>query len=145
MSNYTVLNEVEYITKKNFIFNKYLEFGNDSPYIFVNHFSNLNYSNFTIKVTDLLKYNILEEEISFLKKYYGKKKIQNKYRLSKIIKKNLFPELIESLVINKRLEFLLEYIKNNNFNINYINYTIKLLDNLYKNTRFLINKLFIDS
>ena len=145
MSNYTVLNEVEYITKKNFIFNKYLEFGNDSPYIFVNHFSNLNYSNFTIKVTDLLKYNILEEEISFLKKYYGKKKIQNKYRLSKIIKKNLFSELIESLVINKRLEFLLEYIKNNNFNINYINYTIKLLDNLYKNTRFLINKLFIDS
>tara|TARA_B100001173_G_scaffold312463_1_gene333835 strand:- start:1465 stop:1902 length:438 start_codon:yes stop_codon:yes gene_type:complete len=145
MSNYTVLNEVEYITKKNFIFNKYLEFGNDSPYIFVNHFSNLNYSDYAIKVTDLLKYNILEEEISFLKKYYGKKKIQNKYRLSKIIKKNLFPELIESLVINKRLEFLLEYIKNNNFNINYINYTIKLLDNLYKNTRFLINKLFIDS
>ena len=69
-----------------------------------------------------------------------KKKIRNKYRLSKIIKKNLFPELIESLVINKRLEFLLEYIENNNFNINYINYTIKLLDDLYKNTKFLINK-----
>lgn len=73
-----------------------------------------------------------------------KKKIRNKYRLSKIIKKNLFPELIESLVINKRLEFLLEYIENNNFNINYINYTIKLLDDLYKNTKFLINKLFIN-
>ena len=144
MINYTVLNEAEYITKKNFIFNKYLECGNDSPYIFVNHFSNLNYSDYAIKVTNLLKYNILEEEISFLKKYYGKKKIRNKYRLSKIIKKNLFPELIKSLVINKRLEFLLEYIENNNFNINYINYTIKLLDDLYKNTKFLINKLFIN-
>ena len=74
MINYTVLNEAENITKKNFIFNKYLEFGNDSPYIFVNHFSNLNYSDYAIKVTNLLKYNILEEEISFLKKYYGKKK-----------------------------------------------------------------------
>ena len=112
MINYKVLNEAEYITKKNFIFNKYLEFGNDSPYIFVNHFSNLNYSDYAIKVTNLLKYNILEEEIRFLKKYYGKKKFRNKYRLSKIIKKNLFPELIKSLVINKRLEFLLEYIEN---------------------------------
>lgn len=90
MSNYTILSESEYIAKKNFIFNKYLEFGNDSPYIFTNHFSNLNYSDYVIRITDLLKYTILDEEISFLKKYYGKKKIQNKYRLSKIIKKNIW-------------------------------------------------------
>lgn len=144
MNAYTLLNDTESSDKnKNFIFNRYLELGNDSPYIFVDYFNNLNYSEYVIKVTDLLKYSILEDEINFLKKYYGKKKIKNKYRLNKIIKKKLFPELINSLIINKRIEFLLEYIKNNNYTTDYINYTTKLLDDLYKNTRFLINKLLI--
>ena len=145
MSNYLVLNEDYNIVKKNFIFNKYIEFGNDSPYIFINHFSNLNYSNYVIKVTDLLKYDILEEEIHFLKKYYGKKTICKKYKLNKIIKKNIYPELIQTLIINKRIEFLLEYIKNNKFNINIINYTENLLEKLYKNTEYIIHELFINN
>ena len=142
MSNYLVLNNQYYEVKKNFYFNKNIKFGNDSPYIFTNHFTNLNYSNYVIKVTDLLKYTILDEEINFLKTYYGKKTICNKYKLDKIISKNIHPQLIHSLIINKRVEFLLEYINDKNYSINCINYTNKLLDDLYKNTKHLLNELY---
>jgi len=128
MSDYLILNNEYYNVKQNFYFNKTIKFGNDSPYIFTNHFTNLNYSDYVINVTDLLKYTILDEEIYFLKKYYGKKTIYNKYKLDKII--------------NKRIEFLIEYINNKNYSINCINYTNKLLDDLYKNTKYLIDNLF---
>ena len=142
MSNYSILSNQYYDVKKNFYFNKNIKFGNDSPYIFTNHFTNLNYSNYVIKVTDLLKYTILDEEINFLKTYYGKKTICKKYKLDKIISKNLHPKLVYSLIINKRIEFLLEYINDKNYSINCINYTKKLLDDLYKNTKHLLNELY---
>tara|TARA_B100001175_G_scaffold294676_1_gene282136 strand:+ start:633 stop:1064 length:432 start_codon:yes stop_codon:yes gene_type:complete len=142
MGDYLILNNEYYNVKKNFYFNKTIKFGNDSPYIFTNHFINLNYSDYVRNVTDLLKYTILDEEITFLKKYYGKKTICNKYKLDKIISKNLYTELVHSLIINKRIEFLLEYINNKNYSINCIDYTNKLLDDLYKNTKYLIDNLF---
>lgn len=142
MGDYSILNNEYYNVKKNFYFNKNIKFGNDSPYIFTNHFTNLNYSDYVSKVTDLLEYTILDEEIDFLKKYYGKKTICNKYKLDKIISKNLYTELVNSLIINKRIEFLLEYINNNNYSNNYIDYTNKLLEDLYKNTKYLIDNLF---
>ena len=68
-----------------------------------------------------------------------KKKINN-IKLSKIIKKNLDPSLVDIFIINKRLEFLLEYIETNNFNINYINYLKKILKSVYTTTIYLINQ-----
>tara|TARA_Y100000389_G_scaffold166669_1_gene171535 strand:+ start:33 stop:473 length:441 start_codon:yes stop_codon:yes gene_type:complete len=136
---YNLLDESRINIRKNFDFNNKLIIGNDSPYIFNDFFNNISYNSFTYKITELITYEILNEEIIFLKKYYGKKKINN-IKLSKIIKKNLDPSLVDIFIINKRLEFLLEYIEINNFNINYINYLKKILKSLYKTTIYLINQ-----
>ena len=136
---YNLLDETEQNIQKNFDFNSKLIWGNDSPYTFVSYFNNITYNHFTYKITELIKYEILEEEIKFLKKYYGKKKINN-IKVSKIIKKNINPSLINTFIINKRLEFLLEHIQLHSFHINYINYLTKILNSLYKTTIYLINQ-----
>lgn len=141
---YDLLEENTNNERKNFTFNSKLVFGNDSPYIYEPHFNNLDYNSFVYKVTQLVKYDVLEEEVKFLQKYYGKKKINN-VKLSAIIRKNLNPNLINSFIITKRLEFLLEYyiLKNNNNNYNNynnnINYINKTLSSLYKTIKYLIN------
>ena len=71
---YNLLDENRINIRKNFDFNNKLIIGNDSPYIFNDFFDNISYNSFTYKITELIKYEILNEEIIFLKKYYGKKK-----------------------------------------------------------------------
>ena len=118
-----------------------------TPYNFNNYFKkDISYNRFTNLCLYLTKYKILEEEIDYLKKYYSKKTIKNKYKLIDIINqqntnKN-FLKLINILIINKRFEYLLEYLKKINMSINYINYIKQHLESLYNSTKLLINNLY---
>lgn len=117
-----------------------------TPYNFSNYFKkNILYDKFTNLCLCLTKYKILDIEKEYLKKYYSKKSIKNKYKLVDIInqKNNThFVELINILIINKRFEYLLEYLKEINISINYINYINNHLNLLYKSTTHLINHLY---
>ena len=114
------------------------------PYNFKNYFiPNLTFNNFTNYCLYLLKYKILKEEIEYLKKYYSKVKIKDNKRLLYYIDnidRPKYNEIIHSLIINKRFEYLLEYIQNNKFNIEYIDYIKTQMKSLYKTTKYLINK-----
>jgi len=116
-----------------------------TPYNFSNYLKkNILYDKFTNLCLYLTKYKILDIEIEYLKKYYSKKNIKNKYKLVDIInqKNNKhFVELVNILIINKRFEYLLEYLKEINIPINYINYVNNHINSLYKSTKFLINYL----
>jgi hypothetical protein len=145
-NSYSLLDETSNTVKRNFIFNSKLVLGNDSPYNYEPYFNNLDYNEFVYRITQLVKYNILDEEIKFLKTYYGKKKINN-VKVTTLIKKNMNSDLIHTFIITKRLEFLLEFyqLKNNNNYMSYINYTNytnyinKTLSNLYKTIKYLVN------
>lgn len=145
MNSYSTLEEEYIYHKKSYYnFNKNLTFGNDSPYEFQNFFySSMSYSDFTRKISNIISQNISNDEIIFLKKYYGKKKINKTHKLSKIIRKNKYIDLIKSFIVTKRIEFLHEYIIDYNFNKLYINYVNKILEIFYNDTRILINNLII--
>jgi len=88
-----------------------------------------------------MNYRILQEEFIFLKKYYGKKTINNKYKINTLLKKKKYLDFIENLIITKRIEFLQEYIIDNLFNTVFLDYIQKLINSLYNNINY--NKQFI--
>ena len=88
-----------------------------------------------------MNYRILQEEFIFLKKYYGKKTINNKYKINTLLKIKKYLDFIENLIITKRIEFLQEYIIDNLFNTVFLDYIQKLINSLYNNINY--NKQFI--
>lgn len=112
-----------------------------SPYKFDKYFSGLNYSNFTRTTSDLMEFNVLEEEKQYLKKFFGKKKINNLYTISTLIKKTKYSDFIENIIICKRIEFLSDYIKKEKLPQNYINYIDNLLISLYQTRKYLVKKI----
>ena len=147
MSNFNLLDEEEY-NNKNYYDNNYnnnnklflFKHNNlnkfESPYIFNKSFIKNNYNIFIKNISYLLKCVIYKCELNYLNKNYGMCLIKNKYKLSDIIKKKcLYKEFISLLIINKRIEYLQEYISDNNFGNEYINYVNKLLNTLYKDTK----------
>ena len=141
MFNFCALKEERFLHKK-FDFKKLMyNQGFESPYLYDNYFNGLNYSNFTKATTELMQLHILEEETDNLIEFFGKKKINNLYTVSQLIKKNLHPEFIESVIICKRIEFLYDYAKSKNLDNSYIEYLINLLDSLYKTRTYLAKKI----
>ena len=127
------------------VFDFILDDNYETPYNFSNYFKkNILYDKFTNLCLYLTKYKILDNEIDYLKKYYSKKNIKNKYKLINIIKKKnnkYCVELVNILIINKRFEYLLEYLKKINISKNYINYINNHMNSLYKSTKLLITFL----
>ena len=132
--------------KSIFEFNENIENISCSPYIYINTFNiNINYNIFTLNINKLLKHKIEKKEFKYFYNTYGGCMIQKKKNIRSIIKEylnnNMYSNLVNILIINKRLEFLLEYTVENNFSIEYINYINKISDALYKNTKHIINLL----
>ena len=73
--------------------------------------------------------------------------IKKKYLLKNIIEKyykaekSEYSNLINVLILTKRLEFLLEYITENEFSEEYENYVNIMLNDLKKNTKFIVDSL----
>lgn len=141
MFHFSSLKEERFLYKKFDLKELMYNEGFESPYIYDNYFNGLDYSNFTIATTELMQLNILEEEENNLKKFFGKKKINNIYTISKLIKKKVYPEFIESVIICKRIEFLYDYIISKNFDNFYSEYLINLLNGLYKTRTYLAKKI----
>tara|TARA_B110001452_G_scaffold130196_1_gene108175 strand:+ start:2946 stop:3386 length:441 start_codon:yes stop_codon:yes gene_type:complete len=113
----------------------------DSPYKFDNYFDNLSYNNFVKNVTELMQFYISHEEKTYLSNFFGKKKINNSYTISKLIKNNKYPEFIDTVIICKRIEFLYDFIKYKKMSDNHINYIDNLLQKIYKTRAFLSYKI----
>ena len=113
----------------------------DSPYKFDNYFDNLSYNNFVKNVTELMQFYISHEEKTYLSNFFGKKKINNSYTISKLIKHNKYPEFIDTVIICKRIEFLYDFIKYKKMSDNHINYIDNLLQKIYKTRAFLSYKI----
>lgn len=112
-----------------------------SPYKFHKYFYGLNYSNFTKTISELMEFNVLKEEKQYLKKFFGKKKINKLYTISTLIKKKKYSDFIENVIICKRIEFLSDYIKTQNLSQNYIDYIDNLLNSLYKTRLYLVKNI----
>lgn len=115
--------------------------GFQSPYKFDKYFYGLNYSNFTRTTSELMEFNVLDIEKKYLKKFFGKKKINKLYTISTLIKKNKYADFIENVIICKRIEFLSDYIKTQNLSQNYINYIDNLLNSLYQTRLYLVKNI----
>ena len=113
----------------------------DSPYKFENYFDNLSYNNFVKNVTELMQFYISHEEKTYLSNFFGKKKINNSYTISKLIKNNKYPEFIDTVIICKRIEFLYDFVEYKKMSDNRINYINNLLKNIYKTRTFLSDKI----
>ena len=74
----------------------------------------------------------------FDKKKYLLKNIIEKYYKAE---KSEYSNLINVLILTKRLEFLLEYITENEFSEEYENYVNIMLNDLRKNTKFIVESL----
>ena len=114
-----------------------------SPYCFNKYLKkNISYNEFTQYCLRLLKYNIINQELEYLEKNYSYKKIKNNKQLIYYIHNiyiNTYRDLIESYIINKRFEYLLEYLKKNEFSYIYINYVNEQLKSLYSSSKYLLN------
>ena len=113
-----------------------------SPYNFEKYVKkNITFNEFTNYCLKLLKYNVLQQEIQYLQQYYSKKKIKLKQLIYYINNIHIFnyKNLIESYIINKRFEYLLEYLKINNYPLNFIDYIYKQLKSLYSSSKYLLN------
>lgn len=137
MFNFYALKEERFI-HKNFDFkNLKAEEGFESPYTFDNYFNNISYNLFVRNITELMEFRILDQEIQYLNKFFGHKKINNTYTISKLIKKNKYPEFINNTIICKRVEFLSDYVYKKNMPLTYKKYIDNLLESLYKTRKFL--------
>ena len=137
MFTFFALKEERFIYKQ-FEFKKLSEEeGFESPYIFDNYFTNISYNSFVRNITELMEFYILNEELQYLNKFFGKKLINKTYTISKIIKKNKYPEFIDNVIICKRIEFLSDYVYKKNMPINYKKYIDNLLISIYKTRIYL--------
>ena len=142
MFNFFALKEERFIHQKFEFKNLSEEEGFESPYIFDNYFNNISYNSFVQNITELMEFHILDEEIQYLDKFFGKKLINKTYTVSKIIKKNKYPEFIDTVIICKRIEFLSDYVYQKKLSIDYINYINNLLISIYKTRTFLAQKIY---
>lgn len=134
--------------KKIFEFNKDIENISCNPYIYTKTFpKNISFNSFTLNIYQLLKYRIEKKELKYLYNTYGICLIKKKFLLKDIIEKyykvekSIYSNLINILILTKRLEFLLEYITENEFLEEYENYVNIMLNDLRKNTKFIVNSL----
>tara|TARA_Y100000591_G_C21637796_1_gene596207 strand:- start:136 stop:588 length:453 start_codon:yes stop_codon:yes gene_type:complete len=141
MYNFHTLKEERFIHKTFEFKNLSKEEGFESPYIFNKYFNNISYNTFVKNITELMEFHILPEEIDYLNTFFGKKLINNTYTISKIIKKNIYTEFIDTVIICKRIEFLSDYIYQKKMSIDYLNYINNLLKSIYKTRTFLAHKI----
>tara|TARA_B100000927_G_scaffold70836_1_gene56223 strand:- start:23 stop:532 length:510 start_codon:yes stop_codon:yes gene_type:complete len=134
---------------KMFEFNKNIENISCNPYIYIKTFpKNISFNSFTLNICKLLKHRIEKKEVKYLYNTYGVCFIKKIYRLKDIIEKyykpekdNIYTNFISILILNKRLEFLLEYIIENDFSQEYENYINIMINNLKKTTKFIVESL----
>ena len=133
---------------KLFEFNKDIENISCNPYIYTKTFpKTISFNSFTLNIYQLLKYRIEKKELKYLYNTYGICLIKKKYLLKNIIEKyykaekSEYSNLINVLILTKRLEFLLEYITENEFSEEYENYVNIMLNDLRKNTKFIVESL----
>ena len=74
MFNFYALKEERFISKQFIFKNLSDEEGFESPYIFDNYFNNISYNYFVRNITELMEFRILNEELEYLNKFFGKKK-----------------------------------------------------------------------
>ena len=141
MFNFYALKEERFIHKKFNFKNLQAEEGFESPYTFDNYFNNISYNLFVRNITELMEFRILDQEIQYLNKFFGHKKINNTYTISKLIKKHKYTEFINTVIICKRVEFLSDYIYKKNMPSTYTKYIDNLLESLYKTRKFLAEKV----
>ncbi len=141
MFNFYALKEERFISKQFQFKNLSEKEAFDSPYIFDNYFNNISYNYFVRNITELMEFRILNEELEYLNKFFGKKKINNKYNISKLIKKNKYSEFIDTVIICKRIEFLSDFVYKKNMPENYKKYIDNLLESLYKTRKYLAQKI----
>ena len=127
-------------TKKKFDFYE-VDYEYISPYDFENYFlKNISFNDFTKNITSLINYNIINEELKHLKKFYKKSSIK-KMRLEDLFNKQKYNKLIELIIIVKRLEYLDDYITVNNFDVFKKVYLNNILETTRINKKNLINSL----
>ena len=102
----------------------------------------MSFDEYTKNITYLLNSDILDDEKEHFKRFYGKSRIHNKLIINLIYKKK-YIELINILIVIKRLENLYDYIDVNKYPITYIIYITNLTDLIKKNNRSYINNLFM--
>lgn len=114
-----------------------------SPYKFKSYFPrNITYSEFIINIRYLLDYNIIRDEINFMINLYPKRKVKNTDTILKLSYDSKKRPLLTAFIINKRIEYLQDYLTSENFNKIYIDYTETLLKTLYASTTKLINQYY---
>ena len=74
MFNFFALKEERFISKQFQFKNLSEKEGFESPYVFDNHFNNISYNYFVRNITELMEFRILNEELEYLNKFFGKKK-----------------------------------------------------------------------
>ena len=142
------LSEICLYSKKKdiFLFKNKLSHPYENPYNFNKYFSNnINYNNFTIYITYILNTKVLNVEIQHLKKKYGicninlnNKIIKLKDFMKKYIKNKYYENYIFSLIYNKRIEYLLEHIIDENYPEVYYTYLVNnILKSLYTNNNYI--------
>tara|TARA_B110000114_G_C15011934_1_gene365164 strand:+ start:519 stop:959 length:441 start_codon:yes stop_codon:yes gene_type:complete len=141
MFNFSALKEERFIHKTFEFIDLSNEEAFESPYIFDNHFNNISYNCFVRKITELMEFYISYEEKQYLTRFFGKKLINKTYTVSKLIKKNKFSDLIDTIIICKRIEFLSDYVYKKNMPLTYKKYIDNLLTIIYKTRTFLAQKV----
>ena len=141
MFNFVTLKEERFIHQKFEFRNLSIEECCESPYLFNKYFNNISFNHFVKNITELMEFRILDDELKYLKTFFGQKTINNSYTISYLIKKKKHFEFIESVIICKRIEFLSDYVKKKNLPECYINYIDNLLISLYKTKKFLVSKI----
>ena len=137
------INEIN-IKKDKEIFDFYsVEYEYISPYDFEKSFSkDISFNDFTKNIMYIINYNILDEELNHLKKFYKKSSIL-KLKLEDIFYKDKYKKVIELIIIVKRLEYLEDYVVVNNFDVLKKVYLNNTLETLRNDKKKLIQSLFI--
>lgn len=137
------INEIE-INKGKQIFDFYpVEYEYISPYDFEKCFSkDISFNDFTKNIMYIVNYNIQNEELNHLKKFYKKSSVL-KFKLEDICDKNEYKKIIEMIIIVKRLEYLEDYVVVNNFDILKKVYLNNTLETIRNDKKKLIQSLFI--
>ena len=116
-----------------------------SPYNYATYFKNCDFDSFTKKVTKLLKLPVIQEELDRTLKFHSTSKINNKYTIKYIISRIMdekFNSYMNNIIINKRIEFLIDYMQEHHPNkLEHLDYIENLLESLYKSIKYISKKL----
>ena len=95
-----------------------------------------------MNINHLLDYDIIRDEINFMINLYPKRKVKNTDTILELSYNTKKKPLLRAFIINKRIEYLQDYLTRKNFNKIYIDYTETLLKTLYTSTTNLIDKYY---